>query len=374
MRHIYLDNNATTKLAKDVLKSMLIDLKGPPSNPSSTHFFGRRASFYLKESRRNIASILKTEEREIIFTSGGSESLNMLILGFPLKKGDHVITTDIEHMALYKPCLELLKRGIDISFLKVSGYGALKTEEILKNIKSSTRLIALSYVNSETGVLTDVEEIAKIAKDKNIDFIVDGVAILGKKRFTIPEGVSSMVFSMHKVHGPKLGCTFIRKGVNISPLILGGSQEFDLRAGTENLSAILGAGKAFELIDKNIDRYEKKLIYLRDLLESLLSKELEISINGEGPRISNTTNICFKGTDAKELLILLDKIGVAASHGSACSSKSLSPSRVLINMGIKDEDALSSIRFSLSRYNKKKEIKRAAKLIIEAVKKLNRPH
>jgi cysteine desulfurase len=368
--YIYLDNNATTKLAKEALKAMLFDLKGPPYNPSSPHFFGRKANLLLMESRKKISSLLKVEEEEIIFTSSGSESLNLLINGFFEPKG-HIITTDIEHLCVYETILNLQKKGADVTFLKTKKHGAVKKEDIENAIKKNTNLIVLSAVNSETGVKTDFEGIAKIAKKHKINFVLDGVALLTKKRFSMVDGISAVGFSSHKIHGPKgMGFAFLRKDSKINPLILGGAQEFKKRAGTENIGGILGMTKALELAYEHLDKNIKKMKTLRDFFEKKLSEKLPISINGEGTRICNVSNIAFKDVDAEVLLILLDQKKVLASRGSACSSKSIKVSRILINMGINKERAASSIRFSFCRYNTKKEVERAVKIIVDIVKNL----
>jgi cysteine desulfurase len=368
--YIYFDNNATTKLAKEALKAMLLDLKGPPYNPSSPHFFGRKANLLLMESRKKIATLLKVTEEEIIFTSSGSESLNLLINGF-LKKNGHIITTDIEHSCVYETLLNLQKMKADVTFLKPKKEGSVKKEDLEKAIKKNTNLIVLSAVNSETGVKTDFEEIAKICKKKNIDFVLDGVALLIKKRFSIVDGISAIGFSSHKIHGPKgMGFAFIRKDSKINPLILGGAQEFKKRAGTENIAGILGMTKALEIAYENLDKNIKKMKTLRDFFEKKLSEKLEISINGEGNRICNVSNIAFRDVDAEVLLILMDQKKVLASRGSACSSKSIKVSRVLINMGMTKERAASSIRFSFCRYNTKKEVEKAVKIIVDIVKNL----
>lgn len=363
---IYLDNNATTQLDKKVLKKMLIDLKGPPYNPSSNHFFGKKAHALLIQARAKIANILKKEKEEILFTSSASETLNMLIRGFS-KKDAHIITTDVEHPCIFN-CVKNLK---NVSFLKTGPCGVVKEDQILSAIKPNTKLLILSFVYSETGVICDIEKIAKIASDNNIFFIVDGVAAIGKIKFTIPKEVSSMVFSAHKIHGPK-GCSFafIKKDFPYTPLILGGSQEYNKRAGTENLSGILGAAKALELAYDKIDQKIEKMQSLRDLLEELLKKELDISINGKGLRVCNVSNIAFPNISAEDLLMLLNQNKIYASHSSACTSRSFKPSRVLLNMGIKETQVKSSIRFSISRMNTKKEIIHASKTIIQCVKKL----
>ncbi len=357
--YIYLDNNATTPLDPLVLKEMLKDL-GPPLNPSSIHGFGKKAHLMLIEARAKIASCLKVKTDEVIFTSGGTEALNMLIRGLSTL-GSHIITTDIEHACIYNTVLDLQKK-CRVTFLKTNG--APTVEQIEDALLEDTKLLIFSAVNSETGVLLDLEKVALLAKEKNIPLIIDGVALLGKKEFTIPEGVTAMAFSPHKIHGPKgVGIVYLSSHARLKPLLLGGSQEWQKRAGTENLAGIIGSAKAVELAYQNIHENVKKIELLRDLLENELSKRLGIEINGGQNRICNTSNIAFLGLDAEELLMRLDINKIAASHGSACASHSMQVSRVLLNMGLAASRAKSSIRFSLSRLNTKEEIEKAVEII-----------
>jgi len=350
---IYLDNNSTTLLDPQVLKVMEEELSGPPANPSSLHTFGRMAKEKLLSARHKIADFFKTTPQNLIFTSGGTESVNLALRGFLMNlHGAHVITTDLEHASMYNTFSSI--HDIDITYLSPGLYGASQCADIEKAIKPTTKLIALSAVNAETGVMIDLEAISALAEDHKIALFIDGVALLGKKIFQIPSGVSAMAFSAHKIHGPKgTGLLYAKKEFNLSPLITGGPQEKERRAGTENLAAILGFSKAIELIDPHAIQ---TMALLKDHFESSLKKTLNISINGTGPRICNISNICFKSTDGETLLINLDKNGIMASLGSACSSGLTGPSKVLLNMGISRQDALSSLRFSLSRYTTKEEI------------------
>lgn len=363
--YIYLDNNATTELDPLVLKEMLKDL-GPPYNPSSTHALGKKAHLMLIEAREKIASLLKVKSEEIIFTSGATEGLNMLIKGLATPKG-HIITTDIEHASIYNTILDLEKKGYSVSFLKTDGSPSLA--QIKEAIEENTNLLVFSAVNSETGIISDFEEIAAFAKEKNIALILDGVALLGKKSFSIPLGVTAMAFSSHKIHGPKgIGLVYLSASAKLKPLLLGGSQEWQKRAGTENLSGILGFAKAIELAYENLDANVEKMLSLRDFFENALAKTLDISINGKSHRrICNTSNISFNGIDAEDLLMQLDLNKIAASHGSACSSRSLQPSRVLLNMGLGMPKAKSSIRFSFSRLTSHEQLIKTVNIIHAAL-------
>lgn len=347
---IYLDNNATTQILPEVLEAMLSELKGPPSNPSSTHFFGREAKKKLSAARESIAAYLKVKPQEIFFTSGGTEGLNMLLK--PAK--GHIITSNVEHSAVYKTL-----KG-DITYLNVGTYGDVTPEAVKAAITDKTTLIVLSAVNNETGVKTDLQAIGKIALEANIPFIVDGVALLGKEHFSIPPGVSAIAFSGHKIHAPKgIGFIFCRSNYKLEPLLTGGDQEFSKRAGTENLAGIIGLAKAIELINPG------KMEILRNRFEEQLKDKTEI--NGTGPRICNTSNLFFPGIDGETLLIKLDQAKIAASHGSACASGALEPSRILQNMGYPKARVLSSLRFSLSRLTTEQEIDTAVQTIISLI-------
>ncbi len=278
-------------------------------------------------------------------------------------KSGHILTTKLEHPALLKP-IEF--SGQEIRYIPCDTHGAPHVEAIEASINENTSLIALSAVYSETGVALELDRVAELAASRNIPLIIDGVAILGKLPFTLHKGITAMAFSAHKIHGPKgVGVLYLRGDTEIPPLLLGGHQELGRRSGTENLQAILGMARALEICIP-LDHIED----LRNLFESTLSQHLDISINGAGPRDPTTSNICFHGIDAETLLILLDKEGLCASQGSACSSGSLEPSRTLLEMGIAREKVKSSLRFSLSRYTTREEIERACTIICTTVSNL----
>ncbi len=372
---IYLDNNATTSIDKEVL-DQIINLT-LPLNPSSAHFYGRKAKGLLEDAREKIASYLKVKADNLVFTSGGTESSNLgirALLENPSKPQEkaHIIASDIDHSCVYNTLKHLEKKGFEISYIKVGKYGAIKPDQILPLIKENTKLIATSFVNAETGVKTDIDKIAKIAREKDIFLFVDAVALLGKEEFVIPKGVTSMGFSSHKLHGPQgVGMCYFKEGIKTSPLFFGGPQEFEKRPGTQNLRGIVGFAKAFELLKKYLPKATETMQKLRDHFETTLKSELkDVFINGEGPRVCNTSNICFKGVDAESLLILLDRGGVLASHGSACASGSMELSRVLLNMGIDPKDVRSSVRFSICRNTTLEEIEKALKIIISVARKL----
>jgi len=357
---IYLDNNATTPIAPEALSAMLQDYQSTPLNPSSIHRYGQKAKGLILEARHEIATFLKVKGNQILFTSGGTESLNLLIHGLLPPHGS-ILTTKLEHPAVYET-LNSLNR--ELHYLPVGENGAPTSSELESGITETTSLIVLSAANSETGAKIDLEACATVAKSHGIPLIVDGVALLGKELFTIPDGVSGMAFSAHKLHGPKgVGFAYIKKPKNIKPLFHGGNQQMGLRSGTENLGGILGMAKAISLLAIHLPTATAYMAKLRDHFESELMKQFDIEINGKGPRLPNTSNLSFKGVDGENLLMLLDQKGVAASHGSACSSGALEPSRVLQQMGLSREKARSSIRFSLSRMTSEEDIERAIKII-----------
>jgi cysteine desulfurase len=359
MKRIYLDNNATTPLDPLVLKAMQTDLNEIPANPSSIHYFGQEAKKRLNKARHYLADYFNVKPSELIFTSGGTEAINLILKGlFPTFPDGEIITSDLEHAAVYNTLRCFEKRGGRIFFLKGGQLGAISPQQVKNAITPNTKLIALTAANSETGVKTDIEAIAQIAHEHKIFLFVDGVALLGKESFTIPQGVSAMSFSGHKIHGPKgSGLALLRHGHKLEPLFHGGGQEYGMRSGTENMAAIIGFTKAIELIRDKQALITEQMQSLRDYFE----KELQticplIQINGNGKRIPNTSNISFPSFSGEDLLIALDQAGIAVSHGSACSSGALEPSRVLINMGIPKKIAASAIRFSLSRNTTKEEI------------------
>jgi len=359
---IYLDNNATTPLVKEVLEAMLYDFDGIPRNPSSVTTYGREARSRIIQARGEIAAFFGVLPEEVIFTSGGTESNHFLIQGFYEKKRGPIITTAIEHASALAPIRRLTK---DIIYLPVGKEGAPSPSDLRAALTRDTSFIFLSGVNSETGVKIPLDEMASIAELARVPLLIDGVALLGKADFTpLPKGISGISFSSHKCHGPKgIGIAIIRKPNRISPLFIGGHQERDLRAGTENLAGILGFAKALSFLTKE---NREKVEAVRNFFETaLLEKIPGAQINGEGPRSSNTSNIYFPDVDAEILLINLDKRGIIASLGSACASNSLEPSHVLLGMGFSKEHALSSLRFSFSRLNTKKEVEETISHLLE---------
>lgn len=367
LKRIYLDNNAATSLDPQVAELIVQTLPKLQGNPSSLHHYGQIVRGIVSKARSSIASFLSVKSKELIFTSGGTESVNLAISGLVSdKKPGHIITSEVEHSCVIETCKLLERQGYTVTYLPVGPWGAVLAEDLEKAIQHDTQLIALMAANNETGVKTDIEGIAKLAEEKRIPVFVDAVSMLGKEKMNIPKGVSAMAFSGHKIHALQgIGLLYLRSGVKVHPLIVGGDQEYGRRAGTENILGIVSMAKAMELlIDEDIEEVRK----LRDQFELTLKKAIPgLVVNGEGPRIANTSNLSFPGFDGETLLLNLDREGIAASHGSACSSGSLEPSRILMKMGLSMDRLNSSIRFSLSRFTTSAEIDAACEMIIKLV-------
>lgn len=355
---IYLDNNATTRLDPKVLQAMLQDLEGPPTNPSSIHSFGQRGRTLLLEARKSVASFFHAKPEEITFTSGGTESLHLMIQSLDPK--GHIITTSLEHSSLLEPL-----KSRPVTYLPVGPYGAPTPEQIEAAIRPDTQALLLSAANGETGVKIDLKAIAALAQKRNLFLCLDAIAYIGKEPWIPYPGITAVALSGHKFHGPKgIGALYF-KG-KPSPLFLGGGQEGGRRAGTENLSGILGLAKALELIDPTAI---EKIRNLRDRFETKLFDHIpDLKINGEGPRVSNVSNLSFPHVDGETLLLQLDLAHIAASHGSACSAGALEPSRVLTQMGYDRKRARASLRFSFSRMNTEEEVDCAVETLLNLFK------
>ena len=368
-KEIYIDNAATTSMRKEVLDAMIPYFSENYGNPSSLYSIAQIARDAVDESRENVSNILNCRPSEIIFTSGGTESDNMAIIGVAkaLKDtGNHLITTKIEHHAVIHAMEELESTGYKVSYLNVDEEGFINLEELESKINSKTSLISIMLANNETGSIQNLSEISKIAKnkakqfDREIYIHTDAVQAAGKLDLDVNElGVDMMSLSGHKIKGPKgVGCLYIKKGIPIAPIILGGGQERQRRSGTENVPGIVGFSKALVLADNEKNTFNshcKKLV--EELRLNLKNIKYEYSIvTPTKNSLSNILNICFKGFEGEPILIGLDMDGIFASSGSACSSASLEPSHVLISMGIDPKLAIGSIRFSFSMENTLDEI------------------
>jgi len=362
MKTIYFDNNATTKVAEEVLEEMkpyFCELYG---NPSSMHTFGGQVGRNIRKAREQVAGLLGCDLDEIIFTSCGTESDNTAIKGtlaaMPHKR--KVITTRVEHPAVLSVCRDLQNHGYTVVELTVDKQGRLDLAELEERLDDDTALVTIMYANNETGVIFPIEKIAKLVADKGAVFHSDAVQAVGKIPLNLSKSnIDLLSLSGHKLHGPKgVGVLYVRKGTRLSPFMLGGHQEEGRRAGTENVPGIIGLGKACELAAKNIEQENSRVKYLRDKLENALLKSCPDSrVNGDKKnRLPNTTNISFEYIEGEAILLMLDKYGICASSGSACTSGSLEPSHVLRAMGVPFTAAHGSIRFSLSRYNTEEEV------------------
>jgi len=358
---VYLDNNATTMVAPEVFEAMNPFLTTLYGNPSSIHSFGGQVRKHVEKAREQVAVLLGASPEEIVFTGGGSESDNTAILGAIEMNGagkKHIITTKVEHHAVFEVCGHLKKKGYRITELGVDGKGALDLDELERAITPDTALVSIMWANNETGVIFPIEKIVGIVKSKGVLFHTDAVQVIGKIPIDLSKApVDFLAASGHKLHAPKgIGVSFIRKGLEWPPLIRGGHQENGKRAGTENVPGIVGLGQAAELAMKYMEDENERVRRLRDKLEAgLISSCKDTRINGAN-RLPNTLNISFQYIEGESILLMMNDLGICASSGSACTSGSLEPSHVLRAMGLPHSATHGSIRFSLSRYTTEQEI------------------
>jgi cysteine desulfurase len=362
VKTVYVDNNATTKVAPEVLEAMLPYFSELYGNPSSMHFFGGQVQRKVNEARERVADFLGAEPSEIVFTSCGTESDNAAVLGtldsYPEKR--HFISTRVEHPAIENVCTYLGRKGYRVTELSVDREGRLDLDELKESITEETALVTVMYANNETGVMFPIEDIGEIVKAKGIPFHTDAVQAAGKVPLEMRKSTIDMLsISGHKLHAPKgIGVLYIRKGTKFSPFLIGGHQEKGRRGGTENVPYIIALGKACELAKKHLDEENTRVKALRDYLESkILEKVPNTLVNGDRVnRLPNTLSVSFEYVEGESILLLLSDLGICASSGSACTSGSLEPSHVLRAMGVPFTAAHGSIRFSLSIYNTKEEM------------------
>lgn len=372
---IYLDNNATTRIDEEVLSAMLPYLTMYYGNPSSMHAFGGQVGKATRNARKQVASLLGAEESEIVFTSCGTEGDNAAIRAALLAQPDrrHIITTQVEHPAVLNLCRRLEKEGYSVTYLSVDERGQLDLYEVEAALTGNTALVSVMYANNETGTIFPVEQIAQMAKEYGALVHVDAVQVAGKIPLNMKNSaIDFLVISGHKLHAPKgIGALYVRRGTRFRPLLIGGHQERGRRGGTENVPGIVALGKAAELAEAHLANVDRER-HLRDRLEgSILETIPNTVINGDPRnRLPNTTNIGFKYIEGEAILLHLDRHGICASSGSACTSGSLEPSHVLRAMGLPYSVLHGSIRFSLSRYTTEEEVDRVLEVMPEVAERL----
>ena len=374
---VYLDNNATTKMDKEVLDAMMPYLTEYYGNSSSLHLFGRETNVALTESRAKIAGFLGAAPDEIIFTASGSESDNLAIRGIARaykNRGKHIIASPIEHPAIKNTLKDLEEDGYEITILPVDENGLLHVEDVKKAVREDTILITVMHANNEVGTFQPIEEIGKVAKENRIIFHVDAVQTMGKLDIKPKQmGIDLLSFSGHKFYGPKgVGGLYWRTGVRFGKVLTGGGQEKKRRPGTSNIPGIVGMAKALEIAYRDMDEEWKREEELRDYFETqILDRLPEIVINARGvKRLPGTSSVTFKYLEGESILLSLSYKGIAVSSGSACSSDYLQASHVLLAMGIAPEFAHGTIRFGIGKYNTKEEIDYVLDSVVEVVNKL----
>ena len=378
MKRIYMDHSATTPMASEVLQAMLPYFSDKFGNASSLHSFGLEAKEALEESRGEVAALLGADPEEIIFTSGGTESDNLALKGIAYRsrekgQGNHIITTAIEHPAILETCRKLENQGFSIKYLPVTREGLVDLEVLESAIRKETILISVMHANNEIGTIQPLEDIGKIAKEKEIYFHTDAVQTAGK----IPIDVQKMELdllsiSAHKLYGPKgIGALYVRKGTRLDSIIQGGGHERNLRSGTENIPGITGLAKATELAQQDMMIESKRLLRLRDRLAGLVLDQVKDSwINGTmAERLPSNLNFGFRYVEGESLLMFLDSKGIAVSTGSACSSHKLEPSHVLMALGLPAEECHGSLRITMGRSNTEEDIDYVGCAIVEAVQR-----
>ncbi|MBI3991334.1 MAG: cysteine desulfurase NifS [Candidatus Omnitrophica bacterium] len=379
MKRVYLDYAATTPCDPQVLKEMEPYFFEKFGNPSSIHSFGQEAKAGMEEARESLASFLGAKPDEIIFTSGGTESNNFAVQGVAYaqgNKGNHVITTGIEHHAIIEPCKFLEKRGFKVTYVGVDKYGLVSPEDIKKAITDKTILISVMHANNEIGTIQPIVEIGKIAREKGIYFHTDAVQAVGHIPTNVNDlNVDLLSLSAHKFYGPKgVGALYVRKGTRIERFLHGGDQEKGRRASTQNTPGIVGLGKAIELCKDKMDEEAKFQMSLRDrLIKEIKNKIPDVYLNGhQTQRLPNNVNFSIKYIEGESILLNLDMLGIAASTGSACTSTSLEPSHVLLAIGLPHEIAHGSLRLTMGRWTKEEDINYLLEHLPLVVDKLRR--
>lgn len=377
MRRVYLDNNATTPLAPEGLAAMMPFLTEAYGNASSIHSAGQESRAAVESARASVAALIGAKSSEIVFTSGGTEADNLAILGCVAaqrREHKHVICSPIEHHAVLNSVEALEKRGIEITWLPVSSDGVVNPEDVRRALRPDTILIAVMHANNELGTIQPIAEIGRIATEADVYFHCDGVQSAGKTAVDVKElQADFLALSSHKFYGPKgVGALYVRDHTPLEPMFFGGSSERDRRPGTENVAGIVGMGKAAELARVHLADETERLGLLRDCLEEgIVAAVPDVCVNGKNARrVANTTNITFSHAEGESLVIALDLQGVQCSTGAACSSGAILPSHVLSAIGLRRDDAKSTLRFSLGRYTTREHVEHALEVIPQVVERL----
>ena len=372
---IYLDNAASTRIHDDVLNSMLPYLKEQYGNPSSIHRQGRLTRKAVNKARKQIASIINADPAEILITSGGTESNNTALYGITSQfPSSHIITTSIEHDAVLEPCKKLNSKGFKVDYLPVDKFGMINTSDLQNIISDKTSLVSVMFGNNEVGTIQPIQKIAKICHKNKIIFHTDAVQAIGKIPVDVKElDVDLLSISSHKLHGPKgIGALYIKNGINIDPMILGGGEEFRLRSGTENVANIAGFGQACEIAQNNLD---ENISWIKKLQSQLVKKVLDeipqVTFNGHiDSRLYNNAHFTFLGVNGEDLIIKLDEYGIAASTGSACSVNTQKASHVLKSMGFSLEQITGSLRLTVGIFNTENEINETVEILKKVIEEL----
>lgn len=377
MRRVYLDHNATTPILPEIFEAIIPYLKDEWGNPSSIHWAAREPRKAIDNAREKVAELLGCEANEVVFTSSGSEANNFAIKGIASAmkgKGNHIITTSVEHPSVLNTCKYMAKEGFDVTFLPVDSTGMIDLDELRASITDRTILITIMFANNETGTIFPVEEIGRIAREKGVIFHCDAVQAAGKLPIDVRRfNIDLLSISGHKLYAPKgIGALYIRRGVRLTPLIHGGHQERNRRAGTENVIGIVALGKACEIAMRDMDKEVANLTRLRDRLYNGIVERIDhVRLNGHPTkRLPTTLNLSFEYIEGESILLNLDMKGIAASSGSACTSGSLEPSHVLMAMGVPPEIAHGSVRFSLGRGNTDEDVDYCLEVLPPIVERL----
>ena len=378
-KKIYLDYAATTPVDPRALRAMLPYFSEKFGNTMSLHYFGQEAKEALEESREIVADLMGAKPSEIIFTSSATESNNLALKGIAFankEKGNHIIISSIEHSCIMESAKWLERQGFEITRLKVDKYGLVDPDEVKRAIKKNTILVSIIHANNEIGTIEPIEEIGKICKERGVYFHTDAAQSFGKIPIDVNKmNVDLLTASSHKMYGPKgAAALFVREGIKIEPILHGGGHEAGLRSSTVNVAAIVGFAKACEICKKEMKKEAKRLSKLRDkLIKGVLEKIPGSHLNGHPTkRLPNNANFWFEGVEGESLVIQLDLMGISASTGSACSSEKLEPSHVLLAIGLKPEQAHGSLRLSLGRWTKEKEIDYVLEVLPKVIEKLRK--